>query len=330
MLRSPISEKQKPGKKIKISNYDAKMKQREGAEIVMAGTMNRKSDQTLEDLSIRKNKWNIVYNNYTMDLLPQAGVSVYQSGHKKQCDPGFVCGPDSYDHYIVHLILSGCGTYSCNDVNYKVSTNDMFLIEPYVPVVYVADEKTPWTYYWVGFNGYEIQRLLQLSGYSSGKLVQNFGNSKTLVKLMGEIASIKSSNSAKQCLLTGYLYQVFSELIDNSKSIKASSVNEYFYQSLYFIRQKYSDSTLTVDMISKEIGIERSYLYRIFMSETNLSVQEFICLFRLSKAAELLRGTRMTIAQIAYACGFSNQSYFSTLFKKTLNETPQQYRKRLT
>ena len=49
--------------------------------------------------------------------------------------------------------------------------------------------------------------------------------------------------------------------------------------------------------------------------------------YRLKKSIELLRGTDMTITEIALACGFSGASYFAESFRRELGKSPGEYRK---
>ena len=71
----------------------------------------------LEDISKRRNKWNIDYFNYTNNLSLGSSLEVYQSGHKRFCPPNFLCGPATYDHCIIHYIFDGCGTYHNSQVD---------------------------------------------------------------------------------------------------------------------------------------------------------------------------------------------------------------------
>ena len=50
--------------------------------------------------------------------------------------------------------------------------------------------------------------------------------------------------------------------------------------------------------------------------------------YRLEKSISLLRNTGMSITEIAYACGFSNTSYFCELFHKYYGTTPGKFRGR--
>ncbi|MBQ4527457.1 MAG: helix-turn-helix transcriptional regulator, partial [Clostridia bacterium] len=80
----------------------------------------------------------------------------------------------------------------------------------------------------------------------------------------------------------------------------------------------------------KELKYSPSYIRYIFKREGNVSVQAKINEIRLNKAKRLLRGGMMSITDIAFAVGFTDSNYFSTVFKKIEKISPSEYRKNLS
>lgn len=58
---------------------------------------------------------------------------------------------------------------------------------------------------------------------------------------------------------------------------------------------------------------------------TGISPVDFIKNIRLKQAANLLREKKMDVSLVAYSVGFTNQSYFSTMFKKLYGISPTEY-----
>ena len=106
-----------------------------------------------------------------------------------------------------------------------------------------------------------------------------------------------------------------------------SNAELYISHAVEYIQSNYPFSDLQVSNVADYVGIDRTYLYRIFYDFFHLSVQDYIHQFRLNKAKSLLKFTDASINLVASYCGFENQSYFSTEFKKQFNMTPMQYRK---
>ena len=93
------------------------------------------------------------------------------------------------------------------------------------------------------------------------------------------------------------------------------------------INQHLSDSELSVDMIADEVGISRVHLHRKMKELTGQTPHNFIRNIRLKKAANLLGNQGMNITEVMYACGFSNPTSFSTVFKKFYGVSPRDYMK---
>ncbi|WP_244553287.1 helix-turn-helix transcriptional regulator [Bradyrhizobium erythrophlei] len=63
-----------------------------------------------------------------------------------------------------------------------------------------------------------------------------------------------------------------------------------------------------------------------FRAATGLRPHEFLLQRRICRAKELMRGTSMTIAEIALTVGFLTQAHFTTVFKRFVGYTPRQWR----
>ena len=87
---------------------------------------------------------------------------------------------------------------------------------------------------------------------------------------------------------------------------------------------------LCLDAISEYISISPIYLHRIFKEATEVTLREFVEEERLKKAVLLLTTTELNLTEIAFECGFSSQSYFSSVFKRKMNMSPRRYVKYLS
>ncbi len=92
-----------------------------------------------------------------------------------------------------------------------------------------------------------------------------------------------------------------------------------------FMNDRYGDS-ISMANVSEEIGISRSRLFAAFKSATGMTPNDYLQRLRVSKAAELLKNSRLSVTEIAMACGFSTSQYFSFVFAKYHDMPPKQYR----
>jgi AraC family transcriptional regulator len=74
-------------------------------------------------------------------------------------------------------------------------------------------------------------------------------------------------------------------------------------------------------------GLSRSYFVRAFKQTTGTSPHHWLLMHRARRAKDLLRGTRMPIAEIAVACGFADQSHLTRVFSKAFGISPGAWRR---
>ena len=92
-----------------------------------------------------------------------------------------------------------------------------------------------------------------------------------------------------------------------------------------YLEENYSKDVSLLDL-AKYVGMTTSYLCRLFKKEQNTTVNAYLTRVRIEKSKELLK-TDAAIADIAQMCGFSDQSYFTKVFRQTEGMTPLKYRK---
>lgn len=104
-------------------------------------------------------------NSYKATAKELVSLSVYNVGYQL-CDAGYQWGPGIRDHYLIHYIISGKGTYEVHHEVHSLSAGDAFLVYPNTEVIYRADAKNPWEYAWVGFTGSDAATILQATDFS--------------------------------------------------------------------------------------------------------------------------------------------------------------------
>ena len=95
---------------------------------------------------------------------------------------------------------------------------------------------------------------------------------------------------------------------------------------LEYVRTHYTER-IRVDDIAAAGSVCRAKGCQIFKQYLNRSPNDYVTSFRLEKGAELLKGTDLSITEIAGSCGFSGASYFTELFTRYKGITPTAYRK---
>ncbi|MDY6084107.1 MAG: AraC family transcriptional regulator [Dialister sp.] len=93
-----------------------------------------------------------------------------------------------------------------------------------------------------------------------------------------------------------------------------------------FIQKQYAEK-LTLGNIATAGRISKSKCCRIFKTYLQQTPIDFLNTYRLEISSNLLADTEEPVLEIANACGFSSQSYFTKLFQEKFSLTPTAYRK---
>lgn len=274
-----------------------------------------------------ENQFHIFPSNNFIDL------GIYQMG-LEHCVPGHSFGPASRNHFLFHFVLSGNGILLGPDAkgveqHYSIEANEGFLLMPGHVTTYIADDKTPWQYMWIEFDGLRVQETLEIAGFSLDNPVYRSRKEPLREALRDEMLYIVQHENASMLELIGHLY-LFLDLLTRSmsgKSIPAKSRlrNFYIHEAISFIEEHYQQD-ISVEEIASNCGLNRSYFGKIFKEEIGSTPQKFLLNYRMVKATELLRHTDMPIAEISPLVGYQNQLHFSRAFKGLYGVSPRQWR----
>ncbi len=108
---------------------------------------------------------------------------------------------------------------------------------------------------------------------------------------------------------------------------KPTIVNRRVEQVYDYIRTNFHKQ-ITLSEISKMVGMTEVSFSRFFKKTTCKTFVDSINEIRLGNASRMLMDSSFSISEIAYKCGFKNQSYFNRLFKEKKGETPKAFRER--
>ena len=116
------------------------------------------------------------------------------------------------------------------------------------------------------------------------------------------------------------------QTILNPAEIEITSGDEKILKQLItFIETHISDPELSVKNICQSTGFTHSFLYRKIKHMTGGTLNELIRDIRIKRAAQLLKTSKFTVAEVMVEVGFSNHSYFSKCFRKVYRKSPGSY-----
>ena len=252
-------------------------------------------------------------------------------------DIGFF--PQAKDHYIERkkgseeniliYCTNGEGFVIVEDKRHTISKNSLIIIPQNMRHIYGSSSEKPWDIFWIHFKGELEQNYLQ----SKDSLVlvnvplSNFSTLSNLFHNMFDALSrgytINNIIFANQCFgffLASIFYMPFNKYEHKDKHIK------YVESSIDFM-EKNLDKVLTLGDLKAFNGLSKSQLTEVFKEKTGYSPIDFFIRLKIQKACSYLDLTELIISDISSKLGYSDQYYFSRIFKKIMGMSPVNYRK---
>ena len=240
--------------------------------------------------------------------------------------------PASYGHtlFSLHFIVKGSLTLSYNGKEHNLSKNTVFLVPPNKSVKYTVNPQNPASYYWCAVTGSSASHFFRIIGFSENKLFiplaetsakkirESFFMVLTLQNELKNIAHLYMNESLCRIAKTIYL----SQLQANTVLSPLPTLSPTMMKVVAYIQEHYTDSTLTLQRIAKELFLHPDYLSVLFKKEVGMNFKNYLTNKRIHYADILIRQGENNVSVIADKVGFPDASYFTKIYRKINLSTP--------
>ena len=139
-------------------------------------------------------------------------------------------------------------------------------------------------------------------------------------RFLTELADIDDDEelAAWLCKILEHVISTIERQEDFTPPLLIGKALEYMRQNLHL--------DISRDETARHAGISPSHFSRLLKERTGRSFTELLRQCRVDLACELLRTTELSLAEVASACGFCDQSYFTRVFQDVKGMTPKPFR----
>ena len=221
----------------------------------------------------------------------------------------------------VYYVIGGKGVFKTNYGEYQIEEGDVFIELP--AQHYYIENVQDLKFAYLSFIGTSAIDTLDNLKISATNCV--YKNLKGIGKIWVDNLSLNESliGLASQ----GVLFLTLAE-IGKINAVKKSTLNtdkSVAHKIKLFIDDNFTDKSLNLDKIAKELSYNPKYLSRIFVKNMKSTVTEYVNLLRIKYAYSLIKRKVSSIKDISSACGFKDALYFSKVFKNIMGITPKEY-----
>lgn len=148
----------------------------------------------------------------------------------------------------------------------------------------------------------------------------SYGDADTLYQTISEFETLLELNAWFLERTTG--------MLDYLKQQSSGQINDFILKAKEYVRKKYSDPGMNVEMVSSYVSVSQSHFSTTFAKQTGKKFHDYLVFVRINKAKELIEKTQLKDYEIAQEIGVASSETFSRLFKKMVGISPREYRKK--
>jgi AraC-like DNA-binding protein len=188
---------------------------------------------------------------------------------------------------------------------------------------------TPGNFEFFQFRAIELVVLLSRAAVGADFSGDNAGNTIDDMAILEAnnryLKKIEDSQNIKE--LTNTLHAIMERLAGKIFSFQGIRHSSALRKAERYIWENYTRK-ISLQEVAGASGLSAPYFSTIFKHEMGENLSNYLNRLRVEKAATMLTETNMTLSEIAAACGFEDQSWFSKIFKFFTGLSPGKYRER--
>ena len=242
---------------------------------------------------------------------------------KEQWAPRQVYGPGARPHFLLYTVLDGKGILQYKNNIYQLQAGDTFYFSPGDMIYLEADEYTPWQIAWTAFTGDEAGNHLAASCFAGTPVRAVPEDPERLFSYAQHLVDVFEKECSNLAEINGSLTQLLSLLLPRPKARSAAARECYLARAKEYIENNYCYD-IKIQDIAHQIGIDRSYIYRLFIDLEHMAPKDFLMASRLKHACEML-AEGCSVVETAYSCGFVDPESFQYHFRNTYHSSPEEY-----
>lgn len=249
---------------------------------------------------------------------------------------GFLHNRRTLDNNVLIMVKEGTLFLSQNGVKYELGPNHYIFLPAYEEHHGYQVSSGKLSYLWVHFLFNEtisIETKDSIYMAMDGDyIIPEYGvisHTQRAALLFNQLLDLSHQDSLYSNKIIDYalsllFMEIAQEFLEMHNKIK-NNISPNVSRIMEWIKANYYHN-ITISEIAKEFGYNSDYLSSLFTKTTGTTLIHYINKTRIDISKSLLVNYDVSIKEVAYSCGFSDEKYYMKTFKKLEGMTPTQYK----
>ena len=227
--------------------------------------------------------------------------------------------------YSIEYILSGSGEIQIDGLAYHPKAGDIYILPKDHDHFYWSDKRAPFHKIWMNVSGTLCDHLFDVYHLHQRYLLKSI-DVQDIFEAFIEICQDYTLSPKLRTEKTSFLFHKLLVEIHQQLRPKEEVISDAV-QKAKSILDNHVHTTITISELARQVNLSSSQLTRLFKHAFHQTPYDYFLTKKMEMAEVLLVETRLSIQEISDRLSFSDEHYFSTLFKQKMNCTPSSLRK---
>jgi len=258
------------------------------------------------------------FNNHGIPIsVPLIGIAY--------CDENYKIYRKNTNLCCIEYVLDGIGYIIRNGIQYTVTSGDLYIIRPFEPHLYFADKIKPLTKICLCVYGDFIQNLID--NYNITDTVFKNTSTKHIFYELFNLA--KNEKPEYKCFCSKValgIHQIFEELAFSKYS--QTNIPENIMEIKKIIDLNI-EKKVSLNDIAQKTHISKPHMIKYFKKYYGFTPYDYLLSQRIDSAKIFLNNSSLTIKEISARLCFTDEHYFSNIFKEKTGQSPSEYKNKI-
>lgn len=223
--------------------------------------------------------------------------------------------------YCIEYIEKGVGTVNIDDKTFYPQEGDSYFLHSGYRHHYYSDKSNPWKKYFINISGSLVDSLVEGYQLKNSFHFKGLDISRELYSII-ELGKQKKVDCTKEiiCIINNIFYKM-------RECVKENNFTPELAEKMKDYLRINAASKFKMENLCKFISRSESQTIKIFKEAYGITPYAYFLDKKINLAKGMLLNTNLSIKQIAYNLSFTDEYYFSNVFKGKVGVSPATYRK---